>query len=165
MAYSAFRGPTSPREEHSLQTSYPTNTLSPPRNSNRTSSGGMMSSAAEQRVGLQRRFTTNALPILSPIGQQRLQAAGDVKPVSTISTSIKRRKSRQNSCLGWQRLHTCLSSTSVCPRCLTGRCKRVGHEHIRSRYHANTGLGQVSFRQHTSGTPSVAVSSCAQVRA
>lgn len=41
----------------------------------------MMASAAEQRVGLQRRFTTNALPTLSPIGQQRLQAAGDVKQV------------------------------------------------------------------------------------
>ncbi|KAF2722025.1 hypothetical protein K431DRAFT_284234 [Polychaeton citri CBS 116435] len=36
----------------------------------------------DPRMGLHRRFTTNALPTLSPIGQQRRQAAGDYGPVS-----------------------------------------------------------------------------------
>ncbi|QIX02290.1 hypothetical protein AMS68_007807 [Peltaster fructicola] len=77
MAFSAFRGTTSPRDEPSYPV-HATNPLSPPRNSNRLS-GGVMSSAAESRAGLQRRFTTNALPTLSPIGQQRLQAVGEIK--------------------------------------------------------------------------------------
>ena len=34
-------------------------------------------SPQDVRAGLPRRFTTNALPTLSPIGQQRKQAAGD----------------------------------------------------------------------------------------
>ncbi|GAB1740627.1 hypothetical protein NU219Hw_g5721t1 [Hortaea werneckii] len=74
-----YRGPTSPREEQSLPSSY-TNPLSPQRNPNRLS-GGMIPSnntSNDIRSGLTRRFTTNALPTtLSPIGQQRKQAAGD----------------------------------------------------------------------------------------
>lgn len=37
----------------------------------------------DNRGGLTRRFTMNALPTLSPIGQQRRQAAGDMGMVST----------------------------------------------------------------------------------
>lgn len=37
----------------------------------------------DARGPLTRRFTTNALPTLSPIGQQRRQAAGDTQMVST----------------------------------------------------------------------------------
>ncbi|KAI7521927.1 hypothetical protein KC331_g19518, partial [Hortaea werneckii] len=74
-----YRGPTSPREEQSLPSSY-NNPLSPQRNPNRLS-GGMIPSnntSNDIRSGLTRRFTTNALPTtLSPIGQQRKQAAGD----------------------------------------------------------------------------------------
>lgn len=38
----------------------------------------------DARGPLTRRFTTNALPTLSPIGQQRRQAAGDTQMVSTV---------------------------------------------------------------------------------
>jgi len=75
MAY-FYRGPQSPREEQ--QVPIYTNPLSPPRNPNRLS--GSMASASSMRNGLTRRFTTNnELPptALSPIGQQRKQAAGD----------------------------------------------------------------------------------------
>jgi hypothetical protein len=41
----------------------------------------------ETRTGLTRRFTTNGLPTLSPIGQQRRMAAGDTMQVS--DTDIK----------------------------------------------------------------------------
>ncbi|KAF2772259.1 hypothetical protein EJ03DRAFT_200445 [Teratosphaeria nubilosa] len=70
-----YRGPLSPRDEPQ----YSTNPLSPPRNPNRLS-GSMVTSGAQQqdvRGGLTRRFTTNGLPTLSPIGQQRKQAAGE----------------------------------------------------------------------------------------
>jgi len=75
MAY-FYRGPQSPREEQ--QVPIYTNPLSPQRNPNRLS--GSMASASSIRNGLTRRFTTNnELPptALSPIGQQRKQAAGD----------------------------------------------------------------------------------------
>jgi hypothetical protein len=63
---------------------FSTNPLSPPRNPNRLS-GGVMSSNDARGPGLTRRFTTNALPTtLSPIGQQRRQAAGDTQMVSTV---------------------------------------------------------------------------------
>ncbi|KAK5172601.1 uncharacterized protein LTR77_002721 [Saxophila tyrrhenica] len=58
------------------------NPLSPPRNPNRLSAGVMASNTAEGRGNMTRRFTTNGLPTLSPIGQQRLQAAGDTQMVS-----------------------------------------------------------------------------------
>lgn len=87
MAFS-FRGPQSPQESVAFP-GYSNNPLSPPRNSNRRSVGGMLgttttttSTANETRAGLTRRFTTNALPTLSPIGQQRRMAAGDTMQVS-----------------------------------------------------------------------------------
>ncbi|KAK4894319.1 hypothetical protein LTR27_007452 [Elasticomyces elasticus] len=71
----AYRYQQSPRDEHQAPTY--TNPLSPQRNPNRLSGG--MASASSMRGGLTRRFTTNELPTtaLSPIGQQRKQAAGD----------------------------------------------------------------------------------------
>lgn len=41
-----------------------------------------MAGMGDVRGALQRRFTTNTVPTLSPIGQQRRQAAGDVQMVS-----------------------------------------------------------------------------------
>lgn len=52
-------------------------------NSNRLG-GGMTNGGDPRGGGLVRRFTTNALPTLSPIGQQRRQAAGDTQMVSTF---------------------------------------------------------------------------------
>jgi hypothetical protein len=73
-----FRGPQSPREEQ-----YASNPLSPPqRNPNPNRWSASMAGAADVRGALQRRFTTNTVPTLSPIGQQRRQAAGDVQVVS-----------------------------------------------------------------------------------
>ncbi|KAK0363246.1 hypothetical protein LTS02_013069 [Friedmanniomyces endolithicus] len=82
MAY-FYRGPQSPREEQ--QVPIYTNPLSPQRNPNRLS--GSMASASSIRNGLTRRFTTNnELPptALSPIGQQRKQAAGDYTPAGRM---------------------------------------------------------------------------------
>ncbi|EME47358.1 hypothetical protein DOTSEDRAFT_69329 [Dothistroma septosporum NZE10] len=68
-----YRGPQSPREEQ--YTSHP---RSPPqRNPNRWSAS--MAGTNDVRGALHRRFTTNTVPTLSPIGQQRRQAAGDVQ--------------------------------------------------------------------------------------
>nr|POF17720.1 pumilio domain-containing protein c6g9.14 [Quercus suber] len=78
MAFMYRGGPTSPPNEPA--TAY-TNPLSPPRNQNRLS-GGMVST--DIRGGLTRRFTTNALPTLSPIGLQRKQAAGDYASESAV---------------------------------------------------------------------------------
>ena len=80
MAY-PYRGPQSPRDEPQFS-NFSTNPLSPPRNPNRLSAG--MMSSSDVRGSLTRRFTTNALPSLSPIGQQRRQAAGESQVVSTI---------------------------------------------------------------------------------
>lgn len=85
MAYPFRGGPQSPRDDPPFP-SYSNNPLSPQRNPNRLS-GSMLgasqpSAASEARAGLTRRFTTNALPTLSPIGQQRRMAAGDTMQVS-----------------------------------------------------------------------------------
>ena len=48
------------------------------------------------RGGLHRRFTTNALPSLMPIGQQRRQAVGDTQLVST-SSGVQRIKHFQHA--------------------------------------------------------------------
>ena len=82
MAY--YRGQQSPRDE-SLPSNFATNPLSPPRNPNRLG-GGMISSTNDARGSLTRRFTTNALPTLTPIGQQRRQAAENTQMVSTTSS-------------------------------------------------------------------------------
>jgi hypothetical protein len=88
MAFS-FRSPQSPQDSQPFP-GYSNNPLSPPRTTNRRSVGGMsglLSTAStatsnETRAGLTRRFTTNGLPTLSPIGQQRRMAAGDTMQVS-----------------------------------------------------------------------------------
>lgn len=85
MAY-LFRGTQSTRDEPQFS-NFSSNPLSPQRNPNRLSTGMMSSNDA--RVGLTRRFTMNALPTLSPIGQQRRQAAGDGQMVSQISSTQK----------------------------------------------------------------------------
>ncbi|KAK4580310.1 hypothetical protein LTR86_000513 [Recurvomyces mirabilis] len=72
MAY-YYRGAQSPRDEQ--QVPLYSNPLSPQRNPNRLSGGMVVNNPA--RNGLTRRFTTNEMPTLSPIGQQRKQAAGD----------------------------------------------------------------------------------------
>nr|OQO30390.1 hypothetical protein B0A51_02350 [Rachicladosporium sp. CCFEE 5018] len=83
MAYPYRGGPKSPREEQPVYTNFSGNPLSPPRNPNRLSGGmpgpaaSMNAATSEARSGLTRRFTTNALPTLSPIGQQRRLAAGE----------------------------------------------------------------------------------------
>ncbi|KXT05889.1 hypothetical protein AC578_390, partial [Pseudocercospora eumusae] len=74
MAY--YRPPQSPPDEQF-------NSLSPPqRNPNRWSAS--MAGTNDARGVLTRRFTTNTVPTLSPIGQQRLQAAGDMQAVSPL---------------------------------------------------------------------------------
>ncbi|EGP90362.1 unnamed protein product [Zymoseptoria tritici ST99CH_1A5] len=78
---SFFRGPQSPREEP-----YSSNPLSPPqRNANPNRWSASMAGMSDVRGALQRRFTTNTVPTLSPIGQQRRQAAGDVQMPSAHS--------------------------------------------------------------------------------
>ncbi|GAB7354817.1 hypothetical protein MBLNU459_g5204t2 [Dothideomycetes sp. NU459] len=67
-----FRAHQSPREESPFPTF--TSPLSPLRQLSSRVNASVLASG-EGRGGLQRRFTTNALPTLSPIGQQRLQAA------------------------------------------------------------------------------------------
>ncbi|KAK3701582.1 hypothetical protein LTR37_015436 [Vermiconidia calcicola] len=78
MAY-LYRGPQPPRDEPQYS-NFSANPLSPHRNPNRLSGG--MTSNNDVRGNLTRRFTTNALPTLSPMGQQRRQAAGDTQMVS-----------------------------------------------------------------------------------
>nr|POF01435.1 hypothetical protein CFP56_76152 [Quercus suber] len=80
MAFMYRGGPASPPNESVMTYSNP---LSPPRNPNRLS-GGIVTT--DIRGGLTRRFTTNALPSLSPIGLQRKQAAGDYA-VSAVTPS------------------------------------------------------------------------------
>ncbi|CAK4029867.1 Pumilio domain-containing [Lecanosticta acicola] len=80
MAY--YRGPVSPREDQ-----FNSNPLSPPqRNPNRWSAS--MLGNADVRGAMQRRFTTNTVPTLSPIGQQRRQAAGDVQQSQNANSRI-----------------------------------------------------------------------------
>ncbi|USW49507.1 Putative armadillo-like helical, pumilio domain-containing protein [Septoria linicola] len=78
MAY--YRGAQSPRDEQQY-----TNPLSPPsqRNPNRWSAN--MATTGDVRGSLTRRFTTNTVPTLSPIGQQRRQAAGDMQATNAQS--------------------------------------------------------------------------------
>lgn len=83
MAFLYRGGPQSPREDAQTYA----NPLSPPRNPNRLSGGTM---TGDVRSGLTRRFTTNALPTLSPIGQQRRQAAGDYSVSSLFVWSTLR---------------------------------------------------------------------------
>jgi hypothetical protein len=73
-----YRPQLSPREDAPYPTSATTfpSPLSPLRNLS------LAATAAEGRGSLQRRFTTNALPTLSPIAQQRRQAAD---PAMTVS--------------------------------------------------------------------------------
>ncbi len=100
MAFS-FRGPQSPQDNAAFP-GYSNNPLSPPRASNRRSVGtmsGLLSTATpnttnEARAGLTRRFTTNALPALSPIGQQRRLAAGDTMQVSAYTDWLRGEQKR-----------------------------------------------------------------------
>jgi hypothetical protein len=73
-----YRPQQSPREDAPYPTPATTfpSPLSPLRNLS------LAATAAEGRGSLQRRFTTNALPTLSPIAQQRRQAAD---PAMTVS--------------------------------------------------------------------------------
>jgi hypothetical protein len=85
-----YRPQQSPREDAPYPTSTTTfpSPLSPLRNLS------LAATAAEGRASLQRRFTTNALPTLSPIAQQRRQAADPamtVSPISLYLLSCKRR--------------------------------------------------------------------------
>lgn len=48
-----------------------------------------MAGTGDVRGALQRRFTTNTVPTLSPIGQQRRQAAGDVQMVSFSTSDLE----------------------------------------------------------------------------
>ncbi len=92
-----YRGPQSPREEQ--QVPIYTNPLSPQRNPNRLS--GSMASASSMRNGLTRRFTTNnELPptALSPIGQQRKQAAGDYTVSSDTLSFVRYQTDCGGSC-------------------------------------------------------------------
>lgn len=75
-----YRPQLSPREDAPYPTSATTfpSPLSPLQNLS------LAATAAEGRGSLQRRFTTNALPTLSPIAQQRRQAAD---PAMTVSLS------------------------------------------------------------------------------
>ena len=74
-----YRGTQSPRDESYNAFSNTASTLRTPEKYGggvAHNSGAGAGAGAEVRGGLTRRFTTNALPTLSPIGQQRLQAAG-----------------------------------------------------------------------------------------
>jgi hypothetical protein len=90
------RGFTSPRDEP--QALY-ANPLSPQRNPNRLS-GGMPNANSAARGGLTRRFTTTEVSTLTPIGQQRKQAAGDYS-VSTCAHRLKSVHQRQRQ--RWRR--------------------------------------------------------------
>ena len=61
-------------------------------------------SSNDARGSLTRRFTMNALPTLSPIGQQRRQAAGETQLVSTYDpqpcTKGRRRRGGEKKCHG-----------------------------------------------------------------
>lgn len=87
-----YRGTTSPRDEPHVP-AY-SNPLSPQRNPNRLS-GGMLTTN-DVRGGLTRRFTTNALPSITPIGQQRREAAGDY----TVSAYVNPCDGRDTVCGG-----------------------------------------------------------------
>lgn len=64
---------------------YTTNPLSPQREMNARPMNAATTNPADVRGTLSRRFTTNALPTLSPIGPQRRQAVGTMANVSVHS--------------------------------------------------------------------------------
>ncbi|KAF1353384.1 hypothetical protein BDV97DRAFT_346428 [Delphinella strobiligena] len=68
-----FRSQPSPREEPPFPTF--TSPLSPLRNLSSRVNPSTLATSPDSRGSLQRRFTTNALPTLSPLGQQRRAAA------------------------------------------------------------------------------------------
>lgn len=84
MAYLYRGGPQSPRDDvaTTITATFSNSLSSAARNPNRMSAGGMGANttttpSSDVRAGLTRRFTTNALPTLSPLGLQRKQAMGD----------------------------------------------------------------------------------------
>lgn len=80
-----FRNPQSPREDSASLAALTAAPLSPLRSFNGRVNGSPPVTNDARGV-LQRRFTTNALPTLSPIGQQRRQAA-EPREYSTTTVS------------------------------------------------------------------------------
>jgi hypothetical protein len=112
-----YRPQQSPREDAPYPTSTTTfpSPLSPLRNLS------LAATAAEGRASLQRRFTTNALPTLSPIAQQRRQAADPAMTVSPIShnfLSCKRRIYQYQAIELCQHIRCCNSCAGSSCRCL-----------------------------------------------
>lgn len=102
-----YRGPQSPRDEQ-----YTSNPLSPPqRNPNRWSAS--MAGTNDVRGSLHRRFTTNTVPQLSPIGQQRRQAAGDVQQSVSRAFLQSKQDGRAAQRADWARQE--LGICDVCP--------------------------------------------------
>ncbi|KAL1306571.1 hypothetical protein AAFC00_005256 [Neodothiora populina] len=90
-----FRPQPSPREESPFPTF--TSPLSPLRTLSSRVNASTLVTSPDSRGSLQRRFTTNALPTLSPLGQQRRAAA---EPKDYVSPGFKKitpseRKARQ----------------------------------------------------------------------
>ena len=80
-----FRNPQSPSEDSAFNYNSP---LSPSRGAFpskiHTHTQNQTSSSNDARASLHRRFTTNALPTLSPIGQQRRLAAEPQDHTNTV---------------------------------------------------------------------------------
>ncbi|TIA01909.1 ARM repeat-containing protein [Aureobasidium pullulans] len=94
-----YRPHQSPREDAPYPTSATTfpSPLSPLRNLS------LAATAAEGRGSLQRRFTTNALPTLSPIAQQRRQAADPAMTAFNKITPTERKTRQYEELLAQQR--------------------------------------------------------------
>ncbi|THW77621.1 ARM repeat-containing protein [Aureobasidium pullulans] len=94
-----YRPQQSPREDAPYPTSATTfpSPLSPLRNLS------LAATAAEGRGSLQRRFTTNALPTLSPIAQQRRQAADPAMTAFNKITPTERKTRQYEELLAQQR--------------------------------------------------------------
>ncbi|CAD0113019.1 unnamed protein product, partial [Aureobasidium uvarum] len=94
-----YRPQLSPREDAPYPTSTTTfpSPLSPLRNLS------LAATAAEGRGSLQRRFTTNALPTLSPIAQQRRQAADPAMTAFNKITPSERKARQYEELLAQQR--------------------------------------------------------------
>ncbi|KAG9964529.1 ARM repeat-containing protein, partial [Aureobasidium melanogenum] len=94
-----YRPQLSPREDAPYPTSATTfpSPLSPLRNLS------LAATAAEGRGSLQRRFTTNALPTLSPIAQQRRQAADPAMTAFNKITPSERKARQYEELLAQQR--------------------------------------------------------------
>lgn len=97
-----YRSQLSPREDAPYPTSATTfpSPLSPLRNLS------LAATAAEGRGSLQRRFTTNALPTLSPIAQQRRQAADPAMTVSLSPLNISVERDGKNDHRVWSYVDT-----------------------------------------------------------